>query len=752
MLKLSAAAALLAATLVLTAGTSRSAARAQTPPPGLPAQSTPASQRTGDVIVRFRPSTSLAALGDTLDGARTVARASTALSRLVLVSPQAGETVDDAIARLSADPDVEFAEPNMTVHLATTTPNDPYYTGGYQSSLGQIGVPTAWDTTTGSTSVTVAVLDTGVDATHPELAGRVVAGYDFINNDTNASDDHWHGTFVAGIIAANTNNSAGIAGICWSCKIMPVKVLDASGSGSMFQLEQGIDWAVAHGAKVINMSLGGAASDPGLQTSIDNAWNSGVVLVAAAGNHDPAQANSVSNPYQVMYPAAANHVLAVAALATDGTTKADFSNFGPQVAVAAPGSGIVSLGCNCGTILGAGSKGGYVGGSGTSFASPEVAGVAALMIAAGQTNNATIVNTLESTATDVDAAGFDNNTGYGRINAALAVGGDTTPPAVSITSPAANATVSGTVNITATATDNAAMQKVRFWVDNSYLSFDAYDGDTSYGKTWSTTSWPNGTHTIKVEAVDDAGNSSGIVTRTVTVNNADTTAPNASISSPAANATVSGTVNLTATATDDKAMEKVRFWVDNWYLSFDPYNGDNIYSKAWDTTGWSNGTHTIKVEALDAAGNSSGIITRTVTVDNADTTAPSVSITSPGTGATVSGTVDITATATDNKAMEKVRFWVDNRYLSFDGYDGDTSYSKTWDTTGWSNGTHTIKVEAVDAAGNSSGIVTRTVTVNNADATAPSVNITSPAANATVSGMVNITATATDNGQMQKVR
>ena len=370
LLKFSAVVGLVAATLVLISGTFGTVATAQTPTAHVAsAPGAPPSERTGDVIVRFRASTSLAALGEALNDAKAVARASTSGSRLVLVSPQPGETVDDTVARLAADPNVEFAEPNTTVHLTTTTPNDTLY-AGYQASLAQIGVPAAWDTTTGGAGVAVAVLDTGVDAAHTDLTGRVLAGYDFINNDANATDDHWHGTFVAGIIAANGNNAKGIAGICWSCNILPVKVLDQNGSGSMFTATQGIDWAVAHGAKVINMSFGGNAPDAALQTSINNAWAAGVVLVAAAGN---------DNGGPILYPAAATNVVAVGALDTDGVTRASFSNIGPQLAISAPGVGISSLACNCGTLSPA-VKGTYISANGTSFASPEVAGVAALML------------------------------------------------------------------------------------------------------------------------------------------------------------------------------------------------------------------------------------------------------------------------------------------------------------------------------------------------------------------------------------
>ena len=199
----------------------------------------PASQperRTGDVIVKFRRSTTLGDLAKALGNARSEASASTAGSGLVLVKPQPGQSDDDVIASLRARPDVEFAEPNQVVSIAAT-PTDPYYTIK-QWSLPQIGLPAAWDTTTGSAGVIVAVVDTGVDAAHPELVGKITsganAGYNFVANNTNTTDDQFHGTFVSSIIAMNTNNGQGGAGVCWACMIMPVKVLDNTGSGSTF--------------------------------------------------------------------------------------------------------------------------------------------------------------------------------------------------------------------------------------------------------------------------------------------------------------------------------------------------------------------------------------------------------------------------------------------------------------------------------------------------------------------------------------
>ena len=288
----------------------------------------------------------------------------------------------------------------------------------YQWSLPQIGLPAAWDTTTGSASVIVAVVDTGVDAGHPDLNGKITtganAGFNFVANNTITTDDNSHGTFVSGIIAANTNNVVGGAGVCWLCKIMPVKVLDNTGNGSTFAVSQGIDWAVSHGAKVINLSLGATSGTSSLQLSIDNAWNAGVVIVGASGNN---AGNADTTDDGVLFPAAYPNVVAVGSNNQAGVRSA-FSNYGPELDVMAPGEGVFGPLCTCN-----GNTGTYGIGSGTSFASPHVAGVAALLIAAGITDKAQIVTRIESTATDMGAAGFDNLNGWGRVNAAAAISG-----------------------------------------------------------------------------------------------------------------------------------------------------------------------------------------------------------------------------------------------------------------------------------------------------------------------------------------
>jgi subtilisin family serine protease len=652
----------------------------------------PAAEYTGDVVVKFKPAATLADVGEALDDADAAPIASTAGSGLVLLEPDAGQSVDGAVADLEANPDVLFAEPDVVMRT-TLTPTDPYYTS-YQWHLSQIGLPAAWDTTTGSASVIVAVLDTGVQSTHPDLSGKITtgasAGYNFVSNNTNTTDDHSHGTFVAGIIAANTNNGAGGAGVCWSCKIMPVKVLDNTGSGSSFNVAQGIDWAVSHGADVVNMSLGGGAASA-LQTAVNNAWTAGVVVVAATGNdHGP-----------VLYPAAYSNAIAVGSNEQNGA-RSSFSNYGPEIDIMAPGGSVLGTLCSCN-----GNPGGYGIGSGTSFAAPHVAGVAGLLIASGITDKNEIRTRLLSTATNMEAAGFDNNTGWGRVNAAAAIQGvDTTPPTVGIDSLSNGAVVSGMVDIIASASDNIGIEKVQFVAGGAYLGFELND---PYTKTWDSASVPDGTYAVGVRAVDLAGNMSGWVGATVTVANApDATPPTVSITSLTNGAIVSGTVNIIASASDNVAVEKVQFIAGSAYLG---YEVTSPFTKPWDTTTVPDGTYAIGVRAVDMSGNMSGWMGIWVTVMNApDTTPPTAAITSLSNGQTVSGTITITASASDDVGVEKVQFIAAGTYL---GYVLSPPYSRTWDTTTVANGTYAIGVRAVDAAGNTSGWIGIWVTVNN---------------------------------------
>ncbi|HET6615299.1 MAG TPA: Ig-like domain-containing protein, partial [Dehalococcoidia bacterium] len=562
-----------------------------------------------------------------------------------------------------------------------------------------------------------------------DLAGSTYASAGTSGSATNVSprDDEGHGTFVSGIVGAESNNGAGAAGVCWGCKIMPVKVLGSTGTGSTAAVAAGIDWAVDHGADVINLSLSSSSSTQTMLDAVNYAWNNGVVVVAASGN-----ANS-----SVAYPAKYANVIAVGATDSNGA-RATFSNYGPELDVVAPGDTVLST-----TGTGFGDSGGWYGfGSGTSFSSPHVAGVVGLLISHGITDKNDIADALTSTATDDGTPGFDNQYGWGIVDAASALtgGADTTPPVVAITSPSDGAVVSGVVNFAATASDNNSVVKVRFWVDGTYLGYDNW---APYNKSFDSTAYANGSHSLRVEAIDQENNAA-VDMITITVNNADDTPPMTSITAPANGATISGNVTMSATASDNGGVQKVRFWIDSSYLGYDNWAP---YAQALDTTGYANGSHVLRIEAVDQADNAT-VRTITVTIDNSDSEPPTASISSPADGAVISGSVPFIATATDNLGVRKARFWIDATYL---GYDNWQPYTKALDTSLYANGSHTLRVEAVDQAGNTV-VATIAVTIVNADTVAPSASIVSPSDGGTVSGVVTFTASASDNVAIDKVR
>jgi type VII secretion-associated serine protease mycosin len=292
-------------------------------------------------------------------------------------------------------------------------PNDPLFVQGYQNYLKSMRLPDAWGVYRGSSSYKVAVVDTGVDLDHPDLSSRINPGYDFINNDSSADDDNGHGTVVAGIATAITNNRKGVAGAAWRGGIIPVKVLDATGVGTDATVASGITWAADHGAKVINLSLGGPADSPVLSEAVDYAAGKGVVLVASAGN-DGSNAPS--------YPAAYSRVLAVSA--TDRGYFDWFSNYGWWVDVAAPGINIT------GTYPAAGAQEEYAQGSGTSFSAALVSGLVLLVRAKNPTwSRSKVVSRILSTAQDYGPRGIDPFFGWGRVDAYAALGGAKRPSA-----------------------------------------------------------------------------------------------------------------------------------------------------------------------------------------------------------------------------------------------------------------------------------------------------------------------------------
>jgi serine protease len=341
-------------------------------------------------------------------------------------------TVDDhtfSPEEAARHPKVESVERNLRFQ-AFAAPNDPYYTEPYYWNYQMLNLPSAWELQKGGAEVTVAVIDSGVAPAHPDLADNLVFGYDFVDDDDepwdityyNAVNRYSHGTHVAGIIGAVTDNGVGVAGVAWNVKIMPIRILGPDGMGSFADAAAGINWAVAHGANIINLSFGDprvTATDARaaiVVAAIDNAIAKGVTVVAAAGNY----VNSVC------FPANYDPVIAVAALDETGAV-ASYSGYGAAVDICAPGGGepaaATILEWNGQTILSTcydkqKQTCVYTQMYGTSMAAPHIAGLAALLYSQGITNPATVETVIENTATSLgDASRY----GAGKANAYAAL-------------------------------------------------------------------------------------------------------------------------------------------------------------------------------------------------------------------------------------------------------------------------------------------------------------------------------------------
>ncbi|WP_157721728.1 S8 family serine peptidase [Tumebacillus avium] len=293
--------------------------------------------------------------------------------------------------KLARDGDVEAAEVDQEVSILTTTPNDPNLSS--QWYLNKIQAPQAWDFTQGSSMRKIAIIDTGVDVDHPDLIGKVLTGYDFVNGDTNADDDQGHGTAVAGVAAAYGNNGIGTSGVDWNAKILPVKVLNASGSGALSTIINGIYYAADQDAHVINLSLAGGGYSSAMQAAINYAYNSGAIIVASADGY--------SNP---SYPAGYANVVGVTATSSTDVPSINAS----YIDIGAPGSNITT------TRMG----GGLATYSGASFSAAIVSGVMALGWSCNLSySNATVQNRVLTQIDPITGAAF------GRVNAYKTVNG-----------------------------------------------------------------------------------------------------------------------------------------------------------------------------------------------------------------------------------------------------------------------------------------------------------------------------------------
>jgi subtilisin family serine protease len=464
----------------------------------------------GEILVRFRPGLTAASTSDVhrQNGGqpqRALARTGVQVVRV----PRGQERALAAAYR--RNPNVLFAEPNG-IYRVVAVPNDARAAEQWQyQNTGQSGGAVdadidlwqAWDITEGNASVAIAILDTGIDQSHEDLASKITRNINF-SDEPSFEDGHGHGTHVAGTAAAATNNGIGVAGVCPKCVLYNVKVMDNQGQGTWEQIANGIIWAADNGAKVISLSLGGTEPSATLEAAVDYAWSQGAVVVAAAGNDGTAQQ---------FYPAAYSHVIAVGAT-THTDAKASFSNYGASwVDVAAPGENILSTAPDhFNAIWFFGVKYGTI--SGTSMATPHVAGVAGLVWSSGLcADNACVRGRIEST-TD-PKGGVGTNWAFGRVNACAAVGGgcnnpsSNQPPAVTFVNPTEGMDVTGTVAVQVRATDPqdaSSSLVVRWKADAGTWQTMTYNAATgNHQASWNTASLAAGPHTLSIQASDTEG-------------------------------------------------------------------------------------------------------------------------------------------------------------------------------------------------------------------------------------------------------
>jgi len=478
----------------------------------------------------------------------------TILNNIYLVHVPLGVDILSLVQEYETCPDVVYAEPNW-IAFPYSIPNDENFSKQwYLQNTGQIilenisGTPDAdiyaseaWDIETGNPDVVVAIIDSGIDYTHPDLRAKIwnntdeipsngidddqngyiddIRGWDFYYNDNNITDGYGHGTMCAGVAAASTNNKIGISGVGWNCMIMPLRIFNETGNttGQLFAV-QAIKYAVDNGAKVISMSFGGSNVPKTLQDAVNYAYAKGVFLCAAAGNYDTAVKS---------YPAACENVTAVAATnqndkrcsPQDWGTGAG-SNYGNWVDIAAPGNLIYTTLPTYQVYFNKlGAKQNYDYGDGTSFAAPMVAGVAALLISKDPSLTPDAVTTILSG--NVDPYNSNEYIGSGRLNAQKALAAlflsNLPPNPPTITGPS-KGKLGATIQYHFTTIDPEGDKVYYFidWGDNSKGSWiGPYPSDNEITElhTWST----KGTYTIQAKAKDIYGNESDWATLTVTM-------------------------------------------------------------------------------------------------------------------------------------------------------------------------------------------------------------------------------------------
>jgi len=508
-------------------------------------------------------------------------------------------SVEQAVSELNKRSEIEYAEPNYIVH-AFMSPNDPYYS--YQWHMPKINTGPAWDLATG-TGVVVAIVDCGVAYENygqfgqaPDLAGtNFVPGYDFINNDSHPNDDNGHGTHVAGTVAQTTNNNLGVTGVAFNCTIMPVKVLDSFGNGSLTTVANGVTWAADHGADVINMSLGASFSSSTLQNAVIYAYNLGVTIVCAAGN----SGNSIPQ-----YPASYTQCISVSATRYDNT-RPSYSSYGSGVDICAPG-GDTSVDQNGDgyvdgvlqqTFGSSYTSWGYYFYQGTSMASPHVAGVAALLLSYDPTLTPQQVrDAMQNTATDLGSSGWDQYYGWGLVNAYAALQSlapQNNPPVANFSGTPTSGQAPLTVQFTDQSTNNPTS-----W------SWTFGDGGTSSAQNPSHTYSSAGSYTVTLTATNAYGSDQNVKTNYITVTAPPTNPPVANFSG----IPTIGTAPLAVQFTDQSSNNPTSWsWTFGDGGTSSAQNPSHTYSSA--------GSYTVSLTATNAYGSDTNTKTGYITVN-----------------------------------------------------------------------------------------------------------------------------------------
>lgn len=649
---------------------------------------------------------------------------------------------------LRSRPEVEFVEPDYLVYPASDmVPDDPMY--GSQWHLPAVSCPTAWGMTMGSDQITIALCDTGVEATHPDLASKLVPGWNVVDNNADTSPVASHGTWTAGTAAATGNNSIGVASPALNCKIMPVRVSSlSSGAALMSDLVAGIIWAADHGARVASVSYMAAGSYA--MTEAGNYIESkGGVLVMAAGN---------TGTYNGVIDSPSTIVVS----GTDQTDQlAWFTTTGSYVDISAPGVSILT------TAPG----GGYQPVNGTSFSTPLVAGAIGLMMSLNPALTPAQIDTiLKVSADDLGPAGWDSGYGWGRLNIGRAIGivegmmmgsADTTRPALGFAQPQVGGTQNGLIGISrgervsVNALDDRAVASVSLFADGAPVgTLTAATSATSapYNFSCDTSSYADGSqHTLTAVATDAAGNSTSISMAVTASGTFDATVPTVAFTQPvisSGTASVGKSSNeiIEVSAQDNKAVTSVSVYADGYpmgTLTTAPYRF------SWNTSALVTGSqHLLQALASDAAGNAA-VASLTVTVKAApDTIAPVVSYQQPQMGGTVgaSSAESIIVNATDNTAVAIVSLYADGSLV---GTLSSAPYEFQWNTSSLAAGTqHTLKAVATDQAGNSSSV---SINVSVRDTIAPAVSFISPTSGDKIKGNETVAIAASDNLAVTRV-